>query len=91
MELEPVEEAIALIVGSSTIIGGKDISGMVIGQEEKAVVLDGITFRAEADLGGDPHHQGSLAAGRGSLSTSSPPRVRSGPPTGRRSSAVCRC
>jgi hypothetical protein len=45
--LEPVNEALTLIAGGSYVVEGIDISGKVIGQEEEAVVLDGITYRRE--------------------------------------------
>ncbi len=45
---EQIEESKALIAGSSTSSGGVDLSGKVLGTPEKAVVLDGITFRAES-------------------------------------------
>jgi hypothetical protein len=45
---EQIEESKALIAGSSTSSGGIDLSGKILGTPEKAVVLDGITFRAES-------------------------------------------
>jgi hypothetical protein len=48
MVLEQTKESVSLIAGTSTLVEGKDISGMVIGEQEKPVILDGITFRAES-------------------------------------------
>ncbi len=46
--LEPVDGALTLIAGGSLSIEGIDLSGKVLGSEEEAAVLDGITFRAES-------------------------------------------
>lgn len=46
--LEQLEGAQALIFGSNTVLSGFDLSGKVIGEEEGASVLDGITFKAES-------------------------------------------
>jgi len=39
---------LTIIAGSNVNISGFDISGKVLGEEEGAVLLDGITFRAES-------------------------------------------
>jgi hypothetical protein len=41
-----LEESLTIISGSNTVFEGIDLSGKVIGEKEKLVVLDGITFRA---------------------------------------------
>jgi hypothetical protein len=46
--LEPIDENVTLVAGSNVVVPGLDLSGKVIGSEEEAVVLDGITFRAES-------------------------------------------
>jgi hypothetical protein len=46
--LEQFTEAGAIIFGGSTFAEGFDLSGKVLGGSEQAVVLDGITFRAES-------------------------------------------
>jgi hypothetical protein len=46
--LEPIDKRPTIIAGSNVSTGGVDISGKVLGTEEEAVVLDGITFRAES-------------------------------------------
>ncbi|HEX6782560.1 MAG TPA: hypothetical protein VF125_11090 [Solirubrobacterales bacterium] len=46
--LEQINESTAIIAGSNVSSGGIDLSGKVLGSEEEAVVLDGITFRAES-------------------------------------------
>lgn len=46
--LEQITGSIALIGGSGAATEGIDLSGKVLGGEEEAVVLDGITFRAES-------------------------------------------
>lgn len=46
--LEQLKESAVIIAGSNTALSGTDLSGKVIGSEEKPVVLDGITFRAES-------------------------------------------
>jgi hypothetical protein len=46
--LQQIEESTVIIAGSSVSSGGVDLSGKVLGQAEKPVVLDGITFRAES-------------------------------------------
>jgi hypothetical protein len=43
-----VEESITLIGGSNTFAEGFDLSGKVIGSPGEAVVLEGITFRAQS-------------------------------------------
>jgi hypothetical protein len=48
MLLEMYPEAGAFIFGGSTSAEGIDLSGKVLGSAEQAVVLDGITFRAES-------------------------------------------
>jgi len=45
--LEQLNESTVIIAGASTVLSGTDLSGKVLGPEEKPVVLDGITFRAE--------------------------------------------
>jgi hypothetical protein len=45
---EPLDESTVIIAGSNLVIEGTDISGKIVGVEEKPVVLDGITFRAES-------------------------------------------
>jgi hypothetical protein len=47
IELQQIEESTAIIAGSNVVLSGTDISGKVLGTTE-AVVLDGITFRAES-------------------------------------------
>ncbi|HST69260.1 MAG TPA: hypothetical protein VLI94_06355 [Solirubrobacterales bacterium] len=44
---EQILESTAIIAGTGVVTSGIDISGKVLGAEGKAVVLDGITFRAE--------------------------------------------
>ena len=46
--LEPIDERATLIAGSGVSSGGIDLSGKVLGTSEEAVVLDGITYRAES-------------------------------------------
>jgi hypothetical protein len=46
--LQQIEESTVIIAGSNVSSGGTDLSGKVLGQSEKPVVLDGITFRAES-------------------------------------------
>jgi hypothetical protein len=46
--LEQVNEAAAIIGGSSTFLEGLDLSGKIVGSAEKLAVLDGITFKAES-------------------------------------------
>jgi len=46
--LTPYLEYTVLIAGGSTVLEGFDLSGKVIGEEGGAVVLDGITFKAES-------------------------------------------
>jgi hypothetical protein len=45
---EIFNEALALVFGSNTNVSGIELSGKVLGNEEKAIVLDGITYRAES-------------------------------------------
>ena len=45
---EQLTEAQTFIFGGSTFAEGFDLSGKILGLEESAVVLDGITFRAES-------------------------------------------
>jgi hypothetical protein len=45
---EEINESVALIAGSNTNIEGLVLDGKVIGNEEEAAVLDGITFRAQS-------------------------------------------
>jgi hypothetical protein len=45
LAFEQVQEATAVIGGPNTITEGTDLSGKVLGLEEKVVVLDGITYR----------------------------------------------
>lgn len=46
--LEQLSGATAIIAGSSTTLEGISLDGKVFGEEEGAVVLDGITFRAQS-------------------------------------------
>jgi len=46
--LEPIDERPTIVAGGNTVLSGLDLSGKVIGTEEEAAVLDGITFRAES-------------------------------------------
>lgn len=48
IELEQFNEAVAAIFGSNVSVPGLDLSGKVLGSSGEAVVLDGITFRAES-------------------------------------------
>jgi hypothetical protein len=48
IDLQPIDESTVLIFGGNVVFEGFDLSGKVIGEEEEAVVLDGITFRAES-------------------------------------------
>jgi hypothetical protein len=48
IELQPIEKTATLIFGGSIVIEGLDLSGRIVGQTNQAVVLDGITFRAES-------------------------------------------
>ena len=45
---EQVKEAPAFIFGSNINVEGFDLAGKILGGTEQAVVLDGITFRAES-------------------------------------------
>lgn len=45
---QPIEESTVIIAGSNVGAEGIDLSGKVVGAEEKPVVLDTITFRAES-------------------------------------------
>jgi hypothetical protein len=45
---EQFNEATAIIFGGNTNLSGIELSGKVLGGEEKAIVLDGITYRAES-------------------------------------------
>lgn len=45
---EQLNEALALVFGSNNSIGGFELSGKVLGNTEKAIVLEGITFSAES-------------------------------------------
>ncbi len=47
IELQQIEESTVIIAGSNVVLSGIDISGKVLGSNE-ALVLDGITFRAES-------------------------------------------
>jgi hypothetical protein len=46
--LEPIDERATIVAGSGVSSGGIDLSGKVLGTSEEAVVLDGITYRAES-------------------------------------------
>ena len=41
-------EAPAVVFGSSVNVSGVDLSGKVLGNTEKTIVLEGITFSAES-------------------------------------------
>jgi hypothetical protein len=47
IELQQIEESTVIIAGSNVVLSGTDISGKVLGGTE-AVVLDGITYKAES-------------------------------------------
>lgn len=47
IELQQIEESTVIIAGSNVVLTGIDISGKILGPTE-AVVLDGITFKAES-------------------------------------------
>lgn len=47
IELQQIEESTVIIAGSNIVLSGTDISGKVLGTTE-AVVLDGITYKAES-------------------------------------------
>jgi len=47
IELQQIEESTVIIAGSNVVLSGIDLSGKVLGTEE-AVVLDGITYKAES-------------------------------------------
>jgi hypothetical protein len=47
IELQQIEESTVILAGSNVVLSGTDISGKVLGTTE-AVVLDGITFKAES-------------------------------------------
>jgi hypothetical protein len=46
--LEPFNEALTVVAGGNLSVEGIDLSGKVIAAAEKAVVLDGIAYRAES-------------------------------------------
>ena len=46
--LEPIDERATIVAGSGVSSGGIDLSGKVLGTPEEAVVLDGITYKAES-------------------------------------------
>ena len=48
IDLQPIDESTVLIFGGNVNFEGIDLSGKVIGEEEEAVVLDGITYKAES-------------------------------------------
>jgi len=48
IQLQPIDETSTLILGGNIVIEGLDLSGKVVGEEEEAMVLDGITYRAES-------------------------------------------
>jgi len=48
LELEPLSKLTTVIFGSNVSVPGFDLSGKVLGSSGEAVVLDGITFRAES-------------------------------------------
>jgi hypothetical protein len=45
---EMLQEATAIVFGGSVNIEGLELSGKILGAEEKAIVLEGITFSAES-------------------------------------------
>jgi hypothetical protein len=45
---EPLNETIAIIFGGNTNIAGFELSGKVLGAEEKPILLEGVTFSAES-------------------------------------------
>jgi hypothetical protein len=47
IELQQIEESTVILAGSNIVLSGIDISGKVLGSTE-AVVLDGITYKAES-------------------------------------------
>jgi hypothetical protein len=47
IELQQIEESTVILAGSNVVLSGTDISGKVLGGTE-AVVLDGITYKAES-------------------------------------------
>jgi hypothetical protein len=48
LEWEPIDKLPVIAIGSNVVIEGVDLSGKVIGENEKEVALEGITFRAES-------------------------------------------
>jgi hypothetical protein len=48
IQLQPIDETSTLIIGGNFVIEGIDLSGKVVGEGEKPLVLDGITYRAES-------------------------------------------
>jgi hypothetical protein len=48
IDLQPIDESTVLVFGGNVVFEGLDLSGKIIGEEEEAVVLDNITFKAES-------------------------------------------